>query len=188
MRKSCTGYNLSENELWRHSVAAALASEHLQKFTSVPIPPSAFSAALMHDIGKLVLGRHLGHETLRTSILELMEKKNYTYLDAEREILKTDHAEVGAAIAREWNLPEVLENAIGGHHTPDLRPNPTLDVVHVANAVAKLAGQGLGIEEMNMQVSPNAAERLGIHAEQIQALCALVKVELENTENLWANG
>ncbi len=184
MKKNNSGYQLAENELWEHSVAAALAAETIPKVTSVTIPSAAFTAAMMHDFGKLILGRHLGMENLKEAIVRRMEE-GLTYIEAEKEITGTDHAIVGAAIAREWKIPEKLVRAIGEHHDPDPEPELMLDAVHIANAVAKMLGKGLGIEQMNMVVSSSAAERLGLTSEKIQTLCALVNEKLEETIEHW---
>jgi putative nucleotidyltransferase with HDIG domain len=185
LSKPCPGYQLLENELWQHSVGAALVIEHLPQFLKIPVPPAAFAAALMHDLGKLVLGRHLGHEEMRTRLTHKMLNENIPYIAAERQILGTDHAEVGAAIAETWKLPKVLVTAIANHHNPDAQPDTVSDIVHIANAISKLIGLGLGIEGMNMEVSSKAAQRIGLASDQVQALCALVRFDLETTQNLF---
>ena len=58
-------YGLSEGDLWRHSVAAALASEAAASVCQTPVPPESFTAALLHDIGKLVLVQFLDPDLLR---------------------------------------------------------------------------------------------------------------------------
>ena len=57
-------YGLSERALWSHSVAAAVAAEVVPKFCKVPVPPEAYAAALLHDIGKLVMSRFLSPEIM----------------------------------------------------------------------------------------------------------------------------
>jgi putative nucleotidyltransferase with HDIG domain len=185
MSQGCPNYDLDENALWQHSVASALAAENLQRFSILSIPHAAFAAALMHDIGKLVLGRHLGYKDLRQRIQQVIQKKELTYIQAEREITGTDHAEVGAIMAREWKLPDNLVDTIAGHHNPDQRPNLILDTVHIANVVSKLIGLGLGVEQMNMHVSTEAAHRIGLTQSNLQTLCAVVKSLLEETEQQW---
>lgn len=184
LQRACDGYELAEHELWRHSVAAALAAERLSHFALQPIPGAAFTAALLHDVGKLIVNRHVEHGDV-TRMRELAREKGLAYLEAEREVLGTDHAEVGAAVARHWGLPEPLVDAIERHHDPDAAPGPVQDTVHIANAVAKLIGVGLGSEQMNMKVSAEATARLGLSAVGLESLCATVKDELAKTEELW---
>jgi len=187
MSKSCPAYDLPEYELWRHSVAAALAAEHLGEFATVKPPPAAFTAALLHDIGKLVLNRTVGPEVVQR-IRETAKAHGSTYIEAERQVLGADHAETGAAVARYWRFPTEIVNAIERHHEPDLIVDRVLDAVHIANAVAKLNGIGLGGEQMNMNASTQAAARLGLSSGGLESLCATVRIELARTEELWKIG
>ncbi|MCD6216664.1 HDOD domain-containing protein [bacterium] len=181
MSEEFTGYGLCEHELWRHSVASALASESIGKYASVPIPGISFTAALLHDIGKLLLERHLNAEVTEL-MLSMIEDKGITWLEAEHRILGTDHTEVGAAIARHWNFPDELVLAIEHHHDPDPMSNTLLDVVHISNSIAKLIGVGLGAEQMHSNVSKAAAERLGLSQTDMESLCAKVKDDLIESE------
>jgi putative nucleotidyltransferase with HDIG domain len=184
MKLPCKGYDLAERELWRHSVAAALASEKMKAVASKPVPGAAFTASLLHDIGKLVLSRHIDPATA-AEIRTLAAGKALPYYQAEREVLGTDHAVVGGGVAREWKFPASLVNAIERHHDPDAAPDPILDAVHISNAVAKLIGVGLGSEEMNMTVSSQASARMGISPLGLELLCAEVADGLEAADNAW---
>ena len=178
------GYNLAEHELWRHSVAAAIAVEIMHEYANLNIPGVAFTGALLHDIGKLILARYIDKQMLE-KIHQMMAEDNATYLEAERELLKTDHAVVGGVIARHWQFPEELVNAIEKHHDIDLDADPGLDAVHIANVVAKLIGEGLGSEQMNMRVSCEAHKRLGFNRAEFELICAKVQKELINAESLY---
>ncbi len=184
MESGLPGYALGEHELWRHSVAAALAAEHMGAHAKADIPAAAFTAALLHDIGKLLLSRHINAETI-SRILEMAESKKVSYVEAEREVVGADHAQVGGAIARQWKFPEPLVRAIELHHDPDQEPDSLRDAVHVANTVAKLVGVGLGSEQMYLKVSDAAPQRLGMSPAGLEALCARVQLELDQAETLF---
>lgn len=184
MNKPCPGYDLGEKELWRHSVAAALAAEITNQFSTVRIPGAAFTAALVHDIGKLVLEPHMTAEVYR-EMRDLMKRDNLTYVAAELEVLGTDHAKVGAEIARHWQFPEVLVKAIEFHHNPEAHQDLISDAVHIANTVAKFIGVGMGTEGMNMKTSLEAAQRLGLNSLALESVCALVQSELGKAEAQW---
>lgn len=184
MQTKCEGYELAEHELWRHSVAAALAAEYMSRFSSETIPKFSFTAALMHDIGKLLLGRNLGTE-LVIDIQSVIKEKDVTYIEAEQMTLGTNHAEVGGAIAQYWKFPDELISAIESHHDPDVRPSPLMDAVHLSNIVAKLIGVGLGVEQLNLAASSKAPERLGISSTGLEALCVMVKERLADEEKLY---
>ena len=73
------------------------------------------------------------------------------------------------------------------HHLPR-RANiasPALDAVHIANAVAKTIGTGLGVEGMNMQVETASVEALGLTLHSLEALCAQTMMELPRTLELF---
>lgn len=184
MKEACPGYELAEHELWRHSVAAALAAEKMSGFVRQTISKFAFTAALMHDIGKLLVGRHMGATSL-AEISHVVENERISYVEAEKRVLGTDHAEVGGSIARHWGFPEPLAEAIAYHHDPKFHPDFVMDTVHIANTVAKVIGVGLGIEQMNLKVSVEAPQRLGMDFKNLESLCATVRDELANAERLF---
>lgn len=183
MSRRMDGYELAERELWVHSVAAALAAEHLPSVVSQPVPAAAFTAALLHDVGKLVLSQHIGTDHV-AEIRHLMAKEKMTYLEAEHRVLGTDHTRIGAAVAQHWEFPEVLVKAIANHHDPDHDPDPVTDAVHLANVAAKLVGSGLGTEQMYLTASPTAARRIGLTSSALESLCAVVRDTLESSELL----
>jgi len=184
MRQACDGYELDEYELWRHSAAAALAAELVSQVAEARVPGVAFTAALLHDIGKLLLNRHLGRDAVET-IRDLMTRTGMVYIEAERQVLDTDHAHVGGIVAQQWSFPAALARSVGQHHSPDVEPTPVLDTVHVANLVVKSIGVGLGVEQMNLRVSRDACVRLGLGEEDITALCADTLGELHKAEEMY---
>ncbi len=183
--KAMPAYEMEELELWHHSVAAATAASLLTRYATVAIPPMAFTAALLHDMGKLVISRHLDDET-RKEIQRYLHE-GLTYVQAERRALGFDHAQIGGLIARRWRFPDELANCIAWHHHPhrDNIASPALDAVHVANAVAKTIGQGLGVEGMNMSVDTESVRALGLTVESLETLCAQTMLELPITLELF---
>ncbi|MBI5548823.1 MAG: HDOD domain-containing protein [Deltaproteobacteria bacterium] len=154
-------YGLSEDQLWRHSVAAALASECLLPECHVVIPAETFTAALLHDFGKLVLARFLTPQLL-SQLGRARVERGLPLQDAERDVLGIDHARLGGLIAQRWGLPERIGRGIQHHHIPDAAAGPVCDMVALANQAAKsvkdapVPGESLGED-----VTPSR-ERLGI--------------------------
>jgi len=184
MKMPFPGYELTEKELWRHSVAAGLAAERMGDFTSVPIHRAAFTAALLHDIGKILLEGHMDAEKIGKMQI-LIDLEHAPYIQAEREVLGADHAEVGGQIARFLKFPDELIQAIEQHHSDHPDPAPLPAAVQVANTVAKLTGIGMGREQMNLQNDPTAPGRLGLEAGTLENLCAIVLDEVNQSEELW---
>ena len=132
MKKEVKEYGLDSDELWKHSVACALASEELVRHIKVDLPPETFTAVLLHDIGKLVLKQMIDPEK-QESILELVYNNGTTYYEAEKEILGYAHAEVGFRIAKQWDFDEQIAQSILYHHVPDESESPMTDAVHISN-------------------------------------------------------
>jgi len=183
MSTAIPGYNLDEHEHWRHSVAAALAAEELSTLLYMPQPGLAFTVSLMHDIGKLILGRYLADE-LVSQIQQAVNEEHVSFVEAEHQIMGTDHAEIGAEIARYWKFPEPLINAIELHHNPDVQPEALIDLVHVGNIVARLMGVGLGCEELHLNTSQEAPKRLGVSPTLLEQVCVKVLTELDKADAL----
>lgn len=184
MQPALPQYGLGENELWVHSVASALAAESLQRRLGKQLPPTSFTAALLHDIGKLILARHLDAKTLQ-AIHRHADDYSTTYYGAELDVLGFSHAALGAKIVEEWNLGDEIASAVAHHHELDEPDSRTTDVVRVCNLVAKTIGAGLGFEGMNLAGDPGACERLGISRESFEGLCAEVAVALTQFQE-WA--
>lgn len=178
MQQALPEYGLSEGELWRHSVAAALAAESLQAFCRVSVPAEAYTAALLHDVGKLVMARFLDADMLRV-LAEGREHGGLSSLLAEAEVLQVHHGELGGLIAQHWSLPERLVTGIIYHHTPEQARDLVADAVHVANVSAKLAGTGHAATEADLRVSPESLEKMGMRHEDVLELASLVTAKLD---------
>lgn len=173
MRIRAPHYNLSEDGLWLHSAAASLAAKAIvQKSRTARGLQLATIAALIHDIGKLIMVRYLNADV--PSLHEVCQEQNITLPEAERLVLGCDHAEVGAAMARKWSFPEQITDAIEQHHRTPLEENgPTLDTVMLANEAAKLVTAGMEIEGSDL--SPALADhcrRLALSPESFQLVCS----------------
>jgi len=184
LRTPNAGYDLDHGEMWRHAVAAALAAEKMATYASIPVPGASFTAALLHDIGKVPLNNRLGPDGLRM-LHALVDAEDLSYLEAEQRLLGTDHAEAGAMVIRHWGLPEQLAVAVANHHDPDLEPGDLDDAVHMANVVAKLIGVGLGCDGICMNMSDGAAQRLGLTTDKLEGLCAEVSAGLAEATELF---
>ena len=139
-------YDLTEGKLWEHSVAAALAAEAMIGLPRLPVPPETFTAALLHDVGKLVLGRFLDKD-IQVFLRRARIEGGRSPIDAEAEVLNVDHAELGGLIAAHWKLPRSICLGIQYHHHPEeCGDEEGLAhvgwIVHLANLVAQKLGHG----------------------------------------------
>ncbi len=161
-------YGLSEGEMWRHSVAAALAAEEATRFCTSSIPAESFTAALLHDVGKLILCRHLDPSTL--ALLQSARRDDgLSATCAELAILDLHHGELGALAAQHWGLPESIVKGIQYHHDPAAGGASVCDAVCLANRVAHQVLDESPDPEY--QLDDSLSEHLGLDAADFESLC-----------------
>jgi len=97
--------------LWIHSSLVAVASRLLSRRLKLPDPEEAFTAGLLHDIGKVVLAIRFPEQYQAL----LATAGGQAGSEAEREALGIDHAQVGGWLAESWTLPPVIVAAASEH-------------------------------------------------------------------------
>src|SRR3954470_7211783 len=122
---------------WKRSVYAATAARMVGAKIELVQQEELFIAALLSDIGMLVLDRVLGEEY---GELSAKHETHTELLAAEVEKYRMTHAEVGGMLADEWKLPPILATPIRCHHDPDVVKDPPLrrltEVVGLAGRIA----------------------------------------------------
>ncbi|MDA0352936.1 MAG: HDOD domain-containing protein [Chloroflexi bacterium] len=110
-----TKSGLDQDELWRHLVGTALLADAIASTDESvrAIRPLAFSAGLLHDVGRLALACSSPPHYQR--VLRRI-KAGATDIEAERAEFDTDHQTLGIEVASIWGLPDALIPAIGEHH------------------------------------------------------------------------
>jgi putative nucleotidyltransferase with HDIG domain len=172
-------YGLSEGELWRHSVASSLGAELLAPRAAQRPPPETATAALLHDVGKLVMARFLDRALLEQ--LQEHQERGATRIDAEAEVLGIDHAELGALIARSWALPETLVRGIREHARPRPGSDGLVHAVYLADAMAKAVGAGPD-DNADEVALVQAVSELGLSFADVAELQGLVGERLAEVE------
>lgn len=167
-----SGYDLAEGELWEHAVATALMTEIVARHLGRGKILTAYTAALLHDIGKTVLNFYV--KSYFDSILCLVQEKKMSFLEAERHTVGVDHQELGAQIARNWHLPNEVVTAIRYHHRPmDAKEdNDLVGLIYVANRMVSAMGIGCGVDGF---LQPNQDEvfvEMGITSQMVEKFLA----------------
>lgn len=158
------GYAVGESELWKHALTTALAAEQVTLYVADARfeTPVAYTAGLLHDIGKVVLNRALTPE-VQATVRARIKEGHSSRPEAERSVLGTDHAEVGALLLTRWKLPDSIVEAVANHHAPPAtKPAPLSAIAHLANCVAHTVGSAPGWDGYAMRVDEHVAENLGI--------------------------
>jgi HD-like signal output (HDOD) protein len=189
LRRPLPLYDMNEGDLWRHSVASALAAENASAHCSAPVPPESYASALLHDVGKLVLQRFL--DPLEAQRLrQLHVEAQLSWVDAEEELLSINHAQIGSLVARNWRLPECISEAVCQHHSPELvegrRGRLVASVVSVSNVVARYVCED-GSPEAFVGACRDLCGDLGMSSESLLALAADVAGALDDVLEMYGD-
>ncbi|RMF68903.1 MAG: HDOD domain-containing protein [Calditrichaeota bacterium] len=172
------GYESAAGEMWDHSLRSAIAARELTRYSKKSISPAlAFTAGLLHDIGKAVISEFLvGHTRTMTELCANGGAADY--LEAERNMVGTDHTQVGYLLAQHWQLPEVLCLVIRDHHRPSQtkEEHKTLvHTVHLADLVSMLGGAGTGADSLAYKVDEESIDHFKITKDDLNWI--LLKVQ-----------
>ena len=183
-KKAQYGYRLPQGELWRHSMATALLSQKIGERLKFGDLPTLFTGALLHDLGKLILSEYVGEQF--DEIEALVRDHNMSFVEAERKVLGVDHALLGAAVARKWNLPEPISYAIAFHHNVD-RANTHKEIVRLvclSNLMVVHFGIGSGAQGLAAPVPPDLLKDVGLKTRDLDKLSLDLKDILDQADDL----
>lgn len=183
--KKIEGYDLAPTMHMQHSVTVALVAHELGKVLKVCHPDYTFTAGLLSGIGKNVLGGYVDVNV--QAILDLALTKGLSFDQAEDEVLGINHAELGAILLEKWGLPREITQVVRYHLRPEdyIGVDVVLDLVHMANVVAKMIGVGLGVDGLNYVPSLVVAQRLGLNSQHLDRTMANTVEKLQEVHDLF---
>lgn len=178
----CKGFDFKA--FWRHSIATALSAELLARQLRID-QESAFTAGLLHDIGRLVLVTKFPAE-YEYALKHRAQHDGYL-LDSERAVLGIDHVIAGHALAQHWNFSSPLQSAIAGHHAPEESGNRSLAaVVHIADAITHALDLSGLDDDLVPPISPDAWKGLGIDEKNCMRIFKQTEEQFEGVSRLLA--
>ncbi len=164
LTRPLAGYEMSPEDLWVHSMGCAVISEVLSRRLGCPDASALFTAALLHDIGKIVLDIYVGPRLGEVLITSKQQGGNFS--EAEWAILGTDHAVAGSAILKNWDFPPDICRAVRSHHDPDIYVQDTLSAfLALSNIMAIQLGFGVGTDAFRYHVNSRLLEATGCSPE-----------------------
>jgi putative nucleotidyltransferase with HDIG domain len=171
----CKGFD--HTMFWHHSKATAIAASILARHIGLN-ENHAFTAGLLHDIGRLVLVSSLPDDY--ATALACRAEQNCSMIDAEQQIFGADHTTVGELLAVNWNFSNEIRLAIACHHQPD-RPGGGFlaAIVHIANAIVhQLASAETG-HQVAPAVSAVAWKALNLNATSYAQICRETQARID---------
>ncbi|MBI4230326.1 MAG: HDOD domain-containing protein [Planctomycetes bacterium] len=166
-------------DFWKHSIGTGAACRVIGKAIGYTALEDFFIAGLLHDVGKIVLDQYLHDDFVR--VLEVVEKKDCLFVEAEAEVLGVTHAEVAGWLFEQWKLSKGLVQAVACHHNPALSDEvqKITSVIHLGDIVCRALQIGSGGDRKIPACSPTAWEALGLTEGRIPEILRATEEEAE---------
>jgi len=161
---------LNVRALFEHSFIVARYAQEINRLTGCHCSPeAAFTAGLLHDIGKVILATRL--PAPYREIAPRVAQGGQVGASAEIEVFGATHAEVGAYLLALWGLPDMVVDGIALHHAPEEDGACSGTVTYLANEFAR-ASSG---EEPDLSALPEA-HPARTRAKELQEACERLEV------------
>jgi putative nucleotidyltransferase with HDIG domain len=160
------GYSLCKGGLYRHALGTAMMSEKLSALTEKASSGTAYTAGLLHDIGKVVLDQYVA--TAYPLFYRRTQIDGLELIDVESDEFGTTHTTAGGKLAERWSLPKNLTDTIQHHHHPEqATADPELThLVYMADLLMSRFLVGQELERLNTNELASRLQKVGLRVEQ----------------------
>jgi len=155
------GYSLCKGGIYHHAIATGIIAEKLAGLTGKISPALAYTAGLLHDIGKVVLDQYI-YADLPHFYRQLNEERK-NLIEVEKNELGLDHTEAGGDLARSWSFPESLVEAIRYHHEPEntVQNTELVHIVYLADLLMSRFNPCFELERLNTEPLASRLKTIG---------------------------
>ena len=173
LQKPLDGYEGATGQLWKHELYTAIAARAVARYAKVKLPADmAFTAGLLHDIGKAIMSEFL-RGTSTSVLTDIVQGNTANYLTAEQSRVGLDHTVVGFELAKHWKLPTMLQQVIHHHHDPEQaapEARALTYAVHLGDILAMMSGNGTGSDSMQYHLKQEYTEYFNISKDELALL------------------
>jgi len=156
------GYSLCKGGLFFHALGCAVTAEKIAGITKQVSPEKAYTAGLLHDIGKVLLDQYIAgvYPMFFRGINH--DKKNS--IDMEKQFFGTTHCNTGAYLAQKWNFPKSLIEVILFHHSPGkaMEHKKMVSIIYLADLLISTFNTGLELERINLAHLTSSLDTIGL--------------------------
>lgn len=178
VQEDAVGYAQSAEALWAHSLGVATACMGLAEELDPKSTDLAYTAGLLHDIGKIAFASLLTEHA--EEVVQRVQSRKESFVEAEHQVLGTTHAKVGALIAERWQLAPELQVAIQHHHEPEqsTEHKKLVALVNLGDSICSILGIGSGLDATDCVINDWSLQTLGVSHEKLEESMAGVVARL----------
>jgi putative nucleotidyltransferase with HDIG domain len=178
---------LNHRKFWEHSLTTAVAARMLAQRLRLPDADDIFSAAMLHDIGKVVLDTYFPDygRLLAEARQQHLPFHGSPFYNLEESLLGITHAGIGGLLAGKWKLPLEMAEVIQYHHQPDRAEScpQAVHLVALANEMAILQLASSGVYQEGT-ITPATAEFFNLDESALELLFRGLKDEMHTAHEL----
>ncbi|MEE9441121.1 MAG: HDOD domain-containing protein [candidate division Zixibacteria bacterium] len=178
-----------QDVFWRHSLGTAFAARllaHKLKANMGFDAEAAFSAGMLHDIGKMVISVYMQDDAKKLSELKLQKPDTPDHV-LEEEVLGYNHAQIGSLLAKQWKLPHKLQETIMFHHFPQLTESDNNNLPYLIHMSDYLAHYTFDYDaeedkEFKMATQEGILDYVGTSLDGLVSFSPLLREEYSKSE------
>jgi putative nucleotidyltransferase with HDIG domain len=172
--QSSQGYSLCKGGIFQHAIGTAMIAQELADFTKKVASDIAYTAGLLHDIGKIPLDQVMAANT--PFFYRYTQEKGGELCEAEKMKFGIDHTEAGMRLGKLWTLPKNLINVIANHHTPETatEDKELVTIVYLADLLMSKFQAHHELEQVDTEKLLDRLNRLGLNSDHFPILIDLI--------------
>lgn len=174
------GYGWEPGDLCKHSLCVAICAETLAKSMHLANPSTAYTAGLIHDLGKFALA--YANFSALDDIASRVPDEFGTWREAELAILGYDSMQVTKALLESWGFPSTFVSVGYYYMTPSEAPakdRTLVTLIHAAKYLATEMGYGVGVDGFYSNPDERALKEAGFCEAEMDAAIPEILVAVQ---------
>ncbi len=179
-----SGYSLCRGGLFFHAVGVAALAEKIAQMSESPYTKVAYTAGLLHDIGKVILDQYVADSA--PLFFRKLSQKNENFLNSEKKILGITHSESGALLAKKWSFSTALSETIQYHHNPEKakKHKDLAYIVYLADLIVEKFCVGFDLEKNPSESLSTALNHFGFTMKDIPELVDAIPINAFTSDDM----
>lgn len=186
LTKKLPDINIDYPSFWHHSISCAINARTVASFQREKNIEQFYVAGLLHDIGSLLLMLEMPAQYQELINESQSESKELRLI--EEKYLGFDHGEVGYELAKQWSLPEYIQEAIRYHHRPSEAKNYR-NIVTVVHFADMMSNKSIGCKsegKKELDIDEKYMEEMELSHEMLDSVMQSMDEQLEETLRIFS--